>query len=158
MLKVRVVCIGRLKENFLREGCAEYIKRLGGYCNLEIVELAEAPLPQNPSQRQIDAALEAEGQRIIAQLKGISTALCIEGRQSSSEELAEQLKAAELSGEGAATFVIGSSHGLSPGVKSRCSHRLSMSRMTFPHQLARLMLLEQLYRAFSIAHNGKYHK
>jgi 23S rRNA (pseudouridine1915-N3)-methyltransferase len=117
-------------------------------------------LPENPSQKQIDSALEDEAKRISAKIPPQSRviSLCIEGRQKSSEELAKMLESAAVNGASSITFIIGSSFGLSEKIKISSDERISMSKMTFPHQLARVMLLEQLYRAFSINNNGKYHK
>lgn len=159
MLRVTVLAVGGLKEAYLRDACAEYLKRLGAFCKPAVVEIPEQRLPQNPSDAEIQKALEAEGAAMLARLpKGAAAvALCIEGEQLSSEQLAARL--ARAGGETShVAFLIGGSHGLSETVKRACAARLSMSRMTFPHQLARVLLLEQLYRAFSIAAGGKYHK
>lgn len=159
MLAVTVLAVGGLKERYLRDACDEYRKRLGGFCKLAVVEIPEHKLPQNASPAEIARGLDAEGAAILAKLpKSAHTiALCIEGGQLSSEDLADTL--AQLSSTTSqVAFVIGGSHGLADAVKSRSNRRLSMSAMTFPHQLARVMLLEQLYRAFSIAGGGKYHK
>lgn len=158
MLTVRILCVGRLKEDYLRGACGEYAKRLGGFCRLEIAELAEARLPDHPSPGQIAQALEAEGKAILQRCGGVVAALCIEGKEFSSPELAEWMSGQALSGRSELDFVIGSSWGLSGEVKRQAELRLSMSRMTFPHQLARVMLLEQIYRAFQIQSGGKYHK
>ena len=159
MLTVNIICVGRLKESWLREGCAEYIKRLGAYCRFNIVELDEKRLPEQPSQAQIKAALDAEGAAILSAAgKSFIAAMCIEGAKLSSVELSQRIDKLAVSGISAVSFVIGSSFGLSEQVKSAAKLRLSMSDMTFPHQLARLMLLEQLYRAFQISTGGKYHK
>jgi len=159
LLTVNVICVGRLKESWLREGCAEYIKRLNGRCRLNIVELDEKRLPEQPSQAQIKAALDAEGDAILS-AAGASyiTAMCIEGEKLSSEGLAKRIEKLAAGGVSAVSFVIGSSFGLSDKVKEASRLRLSMSDMTFPHQLARLLLLEQLYRAFQISAGAKYHK
>ena len=159
MLTVNIICVGRLKESWLREGCAEYIKRLGAYCRFNIVELDEKRLPEQPSQAQIKAALDAEGAAILSAAdNSFIAAMCIEGAKLSSVELSQRIDKLAVSGVSAVSFVIGSSFGLSEQVKSAAKLRLSMSDMTFPHQLARLMLLEQLYRAFQISTGGKYHK
>lgn len=159
MLEVRVICVGKLKEAYWRDACAEYAKRLGGFCRFSIVELPESRLPDDPSQAQIDAALRAEGEKILAAAKGgVVIPLCIEGQQATSEQLSAKLDAFALDGHSTLCFVIGSSFGLDRSVKQAGSWNLSMSRMTFPHQLARVMLCEQLYRAFQISHGGKYHK
>lgn len=160
MQKIIILCVGKLKENYLREACAEYAKRLGRYADFKITELDEERLPDDPSQAQINSTLRKEGERIIAKIpqgaKVIS--MCIEGAQKSSEQLAKTLSDFAVSGDSTVVFIIGGSWGLSDEVKNRSSVRLSMSKMTFPHQLARVMLCEQIYRAFQINSGGKYHK
>ncbi|MCI8502003.1 MAG: 23S rRNA (pseudouridine(1915)-N(3))-methyltransferase RlmH [Oscillospiraceae bacterium] len=159
MLTVNLICVGSLKERYWREACAEYVKRLSAFCNLTVLELPETRLPDRPSAAEIAKALEAEGKAILAKAGNSAVIpLCIEGRQLSSPGLAELLDGLALSGTSAVSFVIGSSYGLADPVKQRGIKRLSMSEMTFPHQLARVMLLEQIYRAFTINGNGKYHK
>ncbi len=160
MLNIDIICVGKLKEDYLRMACAEYEKRLGAFCKLRITELTPARLPDNPNQAQINAALEDEGARIIAKLAPNTSvfAMCIEGRQMPSEKLSAEIEKCAVSGYGSLAFIIGGSHGLSPAVKSKAAYRLSMSEMTFPHQLARVMLLEQIYRAFMISSGTKYHK
>ena len=159
-MNVTLVCVGRLKEDYLRSACAEYAKRLQGFCRFTVEEVEAEKLPDDPSASEITGALEKEGDRILAKLpKGAYTvALCIEGKQRSSEELAQLLMNIPVQGSGAAAFVIGSSYGLSDKVKASAQLKLSMSKMTFPHQLARVMLMEQVYRAYSIINNRKYHK
>ena len=159
-MNVTVICLGKLKEDYLRAACAEYAKRLSAFCKLDIIELTPARLPDDPSQSQIDAALEDEAKRIIAKIpKGAACfAMCIEGKQYPSEKFSRLLHTAAIEGGANAVFIIGSSFGLSEMVKKMCKTRLSMSEMTFPHQLARVMLLEQIYRAFQIENGGKYHK
>ena len=161
MQKITVICVGKLGQEFLQKGCAEYIKRLGAFCDLKLVELPEELIREKAaSASQITRALEKEGERILAAVPKAATlvTLCIEGKQISSEELAALLRERAGSGRADLAFVIGSSHGLTDSVKQRSQLRLSMSRMTFPHQLARLMLLEQIYRAASINAGTKYHK
>ena len=160
MINVTILCIGKLKEDYLRAACAEYLKRLSTFCKASVVELNEARLPEKPSQAQITAALAEEGKSILAKLPNGSytVALCIEGERFTSERLAERMASAAASGKSSLAFIIGGSFGLSDEVKNTCALRLSMSDMTFPHQLARVMLLEQVYRAFSINANTKYHK
>ena len=160
MLNIDIICVGKLKEDYLRMACAEYEKRLGAFCKLRITELTPSRLPDNPNQAQINAALEDEGTRIIAKLAPNTAvfAMCIEGRQMPSEKLSAEIEKCAVSGYGSLAFIIGGSHGLSPAVKSKAAYRLSMSEMTFPHQLARVMLLEQIYRAFMISSGTKYHK
>ena len=157
MLTVNLICVGSLKERYWREACAEYVKRLSAFCNLTVLELPETRLPDRPSAAEIAKALEAEGKAILAKAGNSAVIpLCIEGRQLSSPGLAELLDGLALSGTSAVSFVIGSSYGLADPVKQRGIKRLSMSEMTFPHQLARVMLLEQIYRAFTINGNGTY--
>jgi 23S rRNA (pseudouridine1915-N3)-methyltransferase len=158
MRKLTLLCVGRLKEKFYKDAAAEYAKRLSRYCKTEIIELAEERLPDNPSPGQVQAALEKEAASILKRLPSgaFTVALCIEGQLVSSERLSELL--ADVSGRAAPVFVIGGSYGLHPSVKGAASLRLSMSPMTFPHHLARVMLLEQLYRACQIQSGGQYHK
>lgn len=158
MLTVNLIAVGKLKEKFLREALAEYSKRLSAYCNFNIIEVDECRLPENPSQSQIEKGMEKEVKDILRYAaKGEIIAMCIEGSQLSSEGLATQLD--QLSQRtGTVSFVIGGSFGLSDEVKKQACLRLSVSKMTFPHQLFRVMLAEQIYRAFSISSGGKYHK
>ncbi len=160
MLNINVICVGKLKEDYLRAACAEYQKRLGAFCRLNITELTPARLPENPNDSQIAAALADEGDRILAKIANSDAvfAMCIEGKMLSSEALSDEINKLAVGGFGSLCFVIGGSHGLDPRVKNRAKIRLSMSPMTFPHQLARVMLLEQIYRAFMISSGGKYHK
>ena len=153
MMRVRILCVGKLKERYLSDACAEYLKRLTAFCKPEIVELPESRMPDNPCLRR-------EGEEILAKIPqgAMVIPLCIEGKQLSSEELAKELAGAGIRGISCVCLVIGGSWGLSEAVKSAGKLRLSMSRMTFPHQLARVMLLEQVYRAFSISAGSKYHK
>ncbi len=160
MLRVAVICIGSLKERYWRDACAEYEKRLGTFCKLSIVELAEERIADSPSAAQIAQVLEAEGKRILAKIPAGAAVvpLCIEGKELSSPALASTFDKYANEGKSDIVLIIGGSHGLSDAVKERASLRLSMSPMTFPHQLARVMLLEQIYRAFQISSGGKYHK
>lgn len=160
MLHVRLICVGKLKETFYREACVEYEKRLKGYCRLEIAELTEQRLPERPSQAQVDAALHKEAEAIRAKIPSGSQviAMCIEGKQLSSEQLADRLDSWMSSGTSQICILIGSSCGMEEALKQSAQLRLSMSPMTFPHHLARVMVLEQLYRALNLAAGGKYHK
>lgn len=157
-MNINLIVIGRLKEDYLRSACSEYIKRLGRYCTFELHELEECRLSDNPSEKEIAAALKKEGEQIKKLAKGMIVPMCIEGKQLTSPELAEQIASAGVNGQSTVTFIIGSSFGLDPEVKSLGGLKLSMSKMTFPHQLARVMLLEQIYRSFQITTGGKYHK
>ena len=158
MITINIICIGKLKESYLRDAQAEYIKRLGAFCKLNVIELQESKLPNQPSDSQIVKCIEIEGQSILAKLKGYAMPMCIEGENLSSEVLAQKITDISLNGTSEISFVIGGSYGLSDDVKRNADFKLSMSRMTFPHQLARVMLLEQVYRSFQINANGKYHK
>ena len=160
MLTVTIACVGKLKEAYWRDACSEYAKRLSAFCRLQIVEVAEERLPDNPSQAQIEAALEEEGHRLLSRIPaGVPMiSLCIEGEGYTSQALSKQLSQWTVDGISHIAFVIGGSFGLSPLVKESSRVRLSMSGMTFPHQMARVMLLEQIYRAMQIAAGGKYHK
>jgi 23S rRNA (pseudouridine1915-N3)-methyltransferase len=160
MQKVSVLCVGKLKEKFYADAVAEYSKRLSRYCKLEIVELPEERLPEDPSPAQIDAALAREAEAIRGKLPASATliALCVEGKERSSPELARLLADCANRGESQLAFLIGGSFGLHPSIKSQAVERLSMSLMTFPHHLARVMLLEQIYRAYQINSGTKYHK
>ena len=161
MLKINIICIGKIKEKYFSDAIAEYTKRLGAFCKFGITELPEEKIrDNNPNQAQIGEVLLAEGKSILKKL-GASDyviALCIEGKMISSEELSKTLDSLALSGKSTVSFVIGGSYGLSGEVKKRADLRLSMSRMTFPHTMARMILTEQIYRAFEISTNGKYHK
>ena len=160
MLSVHLICVGKLKEKFYQEACAEYVKRLGAYCKLTVTELPEEKLPADPSQAQIRQALAREAQAIRGKLpSGASlTALCVEGRERSSEDFARLLADWAQGPQKHLVFLIGGSYGLDEGLKGEAWQRLSMSPMTFPHHLARVMLLEQIYRAYQINAGGKYHK
>ena len=158
MIAVTLYCVGNLKEKYWREACGEYEKRLGRFCRFSCVELEEYRLPADPSPAQIEQGLAEEGRRILSRISPKETvaALCIEGKKLTSPQLARLLE--EQAMEGPLALAIGGSYGLSPQVKERARLRLSMSDMTFPHQLSRVMLLEQLYRGFMIQSGGKYHK
>lgn len=159
MLNVRILCVGKLKEAYWRDACAEYAKRLKTFCSFSIVELPESRLPDDPSQALIEKALEEEGEKLLTAAKGsVVIPLCIEGKGMTSPKLASTLEELASRGISSVSFVIGSSFGLAEKVKQAGNLRLSMSPMTFPHQLARVMLCEQIYRAFQIQNHGKYHK
>ncbi len=160
MVSIHLFCVGKLKEKHFAAACAEYEKRLGAFCKLTITELPETRLPEDPSQAQIDAALEKEAALLFQKLpKGAKViALCVEGKLLSSQDLAAQLEKWTVEGASSLALVIGGSFGLHPSVKERAQLRLSMSPMTFPHHLARVMVLEQLYRAEAIQAGSKYHK
>ena len=159
-IRVQLICVGKMKEKFYIDAAAEYVKRLSAYCKLQVVELPEERLPSNPSQAQIDAALEKESQAIRAKLPPSTSlvCLCVEGRLRSSEELSALVGTWEHSSAKHLAFVIGGSYGLAERLKGESWVKLSMSPMTFPHHLARVMLLEQLFRAFKIREGSSYHK
>lgn len=160
MVTITLLCVGKLKESYLRDACKEYEKRLGAFCKLNIVEVLEERMPERPSPAQIAQVIQAEGQRILQKIpKGARVySLCIEGEQRPSEAFARELSVLQVEGKSHVAFLIGGSCGLSQEVKAASDVRFSMSQMTFPHQLARVMLLEQVYRAFQISSGGKYHK
>ena len=160
MQKITILCVGKLKEAFYKEAAAEYKKRLSRYCQAEILELPEKPLPDAPSLSQIRQALAAEAELIRSKLPSNAylIALCIEGQQMSSEELAQKMEKLALEGKSHLVFLIGGSFGLDNGLKQQADLHLSLSPMTFPHHLARVILLEQLYRGFQIQEGGSYHK
>ena len=160
MFNITLIAMGKLKEKFYLSAAAEYEKRLTAYCNMQLIELPEVRLPDNPSPANITAALNKEADIILSKIpKGAW--LCIftpEGKLLSSEELASKLSEVKISGKSSACFLIGSSYGISNKIKAIADFRLSMSPMTFPHHLARIMVLEQLYRAETIQAGSKYHK
>ncbi len=161
MLNVNLITVGKLKESYLRDACAEYQKRLQAFCKLNIVELNESRLLDSPSEKEIKTALSNEGKAMMSLLSGNSCyniTMCIEGKQLSSVKFAEKLEKISVDGKSTVNIVIGSSFGIADEIKAMSDFKLSMSEMTFPHQLARVMLLEQLYRAFQINSGGKYHK
>ena len=159
MLHVKLITVGTLKESYLRDAAAEYEKRLGGFCRFESVQLKEEKLPDDPSESEIRRALEREASAILSQIspRAFCVAMCVEGKQLSSEELAEALGDVEREAS-EVCFIIGSSYGLAPEVKSRADLRLSVSKLTFPHQLMRVVLMEAVYRAFNIRKGTRYHK
>lgn len=160
MFEITLITMGKLKEKFYLSAASEYEKRLSGYCQFKLLELPEYRLPENPSPAEISAGLEKEADLILSKIpKGAW--FCVftpEGKELSSEQFAARLKEVKLSGKSSACFLIGSSFGMAPRVKARADFRLSMGPMTFPHHLARIMVLEQLYRAEAIQAGSKYHK
>lgn len=159
MMKLKIIALSKLKEKYLRDAAEEYTKRLKGYCDLEIIELSPVKLPDNPSQKEISSALKTEAEMILKKIPANSKiiSLCVEGKKISSEKFAEHLNSLSFEG-GSVCFVIGSSYGLCEEIKKASNMRMSMSDMTFPHQLFRIMLLEQIYRAFKINEGSAYHK
>ncbi len=161
MQNVTLIAMGKVQKGFLTDGCNEYIKRLKTMCNLKIVELEDENLPEkNLNDTLIEKALDKESQRILANIPKQSyvISLCIEGKQLTSEEFAQVFSQKAVEGYSNICFIIGSSHGLSEKVKAASNLRMSFSKMTFPHQLFRIMALEQIYRAMSINAGTKYHK
>ena len=160
MLNMRIVCVGQLREQFSIDAFNEYSKRLSAYCKFECVELNETKLGSSPSDKEIAAALDKEAVDIERALgkDAYVIAMCVEGKQLKSEDFAQKINSLAVSGRGRICFVIGGSFGISQRIKQRADMRLSMSEMTFPHHLARVMLAEQIYRAFKIIKGSKYHK
>lgn len=160
MMRVTLLAVGKLKERYLCDGCQEYIKRLRPFCQFQLVELPEYRLPESPSSADIAVGLKKEGESILQKLPAgsVGIALCVEGRPLTSEQFAEAFARYAADGKSHLAFIIGGSHGLDGRVKAACGLRLSLSAMTFPHQIARMLVLEQVYRGFSILHNAKYHK
>ena len=160
MFDITLITIGKLKEKFYLSAAEEYVKRLKGYCNFRLIELSECRLSEDPSPSEIAAGLDKEAEQIFAKIpKGAW--FCVftpEGKTLTSEDFADRLKQVKLSGKSSACFLIGSSFGMAPQVKARADFKLSMGLMTFPHHLARIMVLEQLYRAEAIQAGSKYHK
>lgn len=160
MFEITLIAMGKLKEKFYLSACTEYEKRLGAYCKFHILELPEFRLPDSPSDAEIAAGLEKEADQILAKIpKGAwFCVLTPEGKLLSSEKLADKLREVKVSGKSSACFLIGSSFGIAPRIKQLADLQLSMSPMTFPHHLARVMVLEQIYRAEAIQAGSKYHK
>ena len=161
MQNIDLICVGKLNAKYFAEGVAEYQKRLSAFASFRIIELPEEKIEEkNASDAVVKKALDKEGKAILSSVrKGAAiVAMCIEGKQLSSEELSAMLDNAAITGKSTVDFIIGGSYGLSNKVKNRADFKLSMSKMTFPHQMARMVLSEQIYRAFEISTNGKYHK
>ncbi len=159
-MKITLICVGKLKEKYLSLGVDEYAKRLSRYCALDIVELQDEKTPAQASLAMEDIIRKKEGERILKALKDDSyaIALAIEGFMLASEELAEKIESLGVSGQSHISFIIGGSLGLSSEVLKRADYKLSFSKMTFPHQLMRMILLEQIYRSYRIMNNQPYHK
>ncbi|MBQ7307707.1 MAG: 23S rRNA (pseudouridine(1915)-N(3))-methyltransferase RlmH [Clostridia bacterium] len=157
MLNIQLVCVGNIKEKFFTDAIEEYKKRLQSFCKLEITELKEYKLNKENNQ-EINNALQLEGKEIIKKLKGYTIALAINGKSYTSENLAKHIEELQVKGNSQLTFIIGSSYGLSQEVLNSVNEKLSFSALTFPHQLMRVILLEQTYRAFTILNGKNYHK
>ncbi len=160
MMNIHIIAVGKLKEKYLTEGCKEYLKRLGTLCKINIIEVDEYKLGDNPKPSEIDICLKKEGENILSKIPKNSAVipLCIEGKQMPSIKFADLISKLAVDGISDISFIIGGSYGIWDEIKNKGKYKLSMSEMTFPHQLARLMLLEQIYRAFSITSGTKYHK
>ncbi|MBE6725622.1 MAG: 23S rRNA (pseudouridine(1915)-N(3))-methyltransferase RlmH [Ruminococcaceae bacterium] len=160
MLKIRVIAMGRLTEAPFRAAAEEYAKRISRFYSLSVTELKPEPLPASPSKAEIAKALDREADRILEAVppRAVLWAMCVEGRTLSSEDFSDRISRTADGGVGEICFVVGSSCGLSDRVKEKAALRLSVSPMTFPHELFRVMLLEQIYRAGEIGAGGKYHK
>lgn len=159
-MKIQLLCVGKLKESYFADAVKEYAKRLSSYAKLSIIEVADEKTPDGASPHEMDIIRQKEGQRLLRHLpsSGLAVALVIQGQAMSSEQLAAYLDQSMTQGISNCTFIIGGSLGLSPEVISRCTLKLSFSPMTFPHQLMRVILLEQVYRAFKIISGEPYHK
>lgn len=158
-MRIRILCIGKIKEKYLQTGIAEFVKRIGPYAKLEIMELDEERMPENPSHAEKAKVLEREGERLLKQVKDGSELILLDvvGKNLSSEELAQHFSDLALKGQSDITFIIGGAFGLSPALHKAANLRLSFSRMTFTHQMVRLLLVEQIYRAFKINRGEPYH-
>ncbi len=159
-MRIKIICVGKLKEKYLKDGIAEYQKRLSRFCKFEIVELADEKTPDKASSSEKDRIMEKEGQRILNKIgqRDYVIALAIEGKQFPSEAFSQQLNSISINGISDITFIIGGSLGLTKEVKSRANMLMSFGLFTLPHQLMRLVLIEQIYRAFMITEGSPYHK
>ena len=158
-MRITILAVGKIKEKYLRDGIAEFVKRLGPFCRLEIKELDEERMPDDPSAAQKEQALAREGERLLKQIPQGSRVFVLDiiGKQQSSEELAETFSSLAVDGDSSLTFIIGGAFGLSEDVRKAAHVRLSFSKMTFTHQMIRLLLVEQIYRAFKLWRGEKYH-
>ena len=159
-MNIKIIAVGRVREKFIQDGIKEFSKRLSGYCNLDVIEIIDEKAPENLSDKEIVMVRVKEGERILSRLPQNSyvIALAIEGKHLSSEELSMQMKTLMINGQNDLTFIIGGSNGLSEEVISRSNFLLSFSKMTFPHQLMRVIAMEQIYRSFKIMKGEPYHK
>ncbi|WP_247947004.1 23S rRNA (pseudouridine(1915)-N(3))-methyltransferase RlmH [Streptococcus oralis] len=159
-MKIKIVTVGKLKEKYLKDGIAEYTKRISRFAKLEMIELADEKTPDKASESENQKILETEGERILSKVgeRDFAVVLAIEGETFSSEEFSKQLEQASIKGYSTLTFIIGGSLGLAPVVKNRANLSVSFGRLTLPHQLMRLVLVEQIYRAFTIQQGSPYHK
>ena len=159
-MKIKIVTVGKLKEKYLKDGIAEYTKRISRFAKLEMIELTDEKTPDKASELENQKILETEGERILSKVgeRDFAVVLAIEGKTFSSEEFSKQLEQASIKGYSTLTFIIGGSLGLAPVVKNRANLSVSFGRLTLPHQLMRLVLVEQIYRAFTIQQGSPYHK
>lgn len=159
-MNIKIICVGKLKEKFLKEGIEEFQKRIKTYANLEIAEVKDEACPENSSQLEMEKIKEVEGERILGKISKGSYVICLDisGKALTSEDFAKKIESLSVEGISAIDFIIGGSLGLSDDVKSKSDYRLSFSKFTFPHGLMRLILVEQVYRAFRIINNHPYHK
>lgn len=159
-MNIKIICVGKLKEKFLKEGICEFQKRLKTYANLEIVEVKDEACPENSSELEMEKIKEVEGERILSKISKGSYVVCLDicGKALTSEDFAKKIESLSVEGISAIDFIIGGSLGLSDEVKNKSDYRLSFSKFTFPHGLMRLILVEQVYRAFRIINNHPYHK
>lgn len=160
MIHINIICIGKIKENYLKDAIAEYSKRLTKYCTLNVIELPDEKIPNNPSVKDISIIKDKESKNIISQLKKDSYIVCLDlkGKQYTSEEFSKKIENISLNHTSSITFIIGGSLGMSEELSNKSNELICFSKMTFPHQLFRVFLLEQLYRAFKISNNENYHK
>ena len=159
MLSINIICVGKIKENYLKDAIGEYSKRLSKYCNLNIIELPDEKLPSQLSQKNIDEVKNIEGNKILSHIKKDSYTICLDlkGKQFSSEEFSAKIDSIALNFNSSINFIIGGTLGLSKDVLEKANEKICFSKMTFPHQLIRVFLLEQLFRAFKISNNETYH-
>ncbi len=160
MIKIKIISVGKLKEKFFSDAAAEYEKRLSAFCSFEATEITPEKISENPTEKEIYNCLKREAAAIEKKIPqgALRVAMCIEGKQMSSQRFSKYITDAAINGKGCIVFLIGSSYGLDEGLKQTAHLKMSMSEMTFPHKLARVMLTEQIYRAFKIANGGTYHK
>lgn len=158
-MQIKIIAIGKVKDQWIREGIQEYLKRLGPYCRLDIIELAEEKLPENPSLSQVQQGLEKEGERLLKALPVdfLSVLLDLHGKGWSSEQMAKKIENWGIEGKSQIAFLIGGAFGVSEEVRSKSKERLQLSPMTFTHTMTRLILVEQIYRSFKISRGEKYH-
>ena len=158
-MKIKLYCIGKIKEQYLKDGINEYLKRISAYSNVEIIEVSDSKVKDNPNSSDIEKAKNEEGERVLKLLKNdYLIGLDLNKKEQTSEQFAEFLQSKFIDGGSNVSFVIGGSYGLSDALKQRCNTSISLSKLTFLHQMTRLILLEQIYRAFKILNNETYHK